>query len=73
MKRISSFVSNLKNRLRIYNRNSKRFLCTKKAKRVLKDHGVGLNVNNICSFTANTSVGDCCNFNGMTIVGGGKC
>jgi len=34
--------------------------------------GKCLKVNNRCAFTRNTEIGDYCNFNGMTISGGGK-
>lgn len=48
-----------------------RWYYTSKAKRILKSYGVNLRVNKPCVFTKNTVVGDCCNFNGMIIQGGG--
>lgn len=48
------------------------FCRTKRAKSVLCTFGNGLQVNYKSCFTGNTSVGHHCNFNGMTIVGGGK-
>lgn len=34
--------------------------------------GKKLRVNKLCKFTKNTIIGDCCNFNGMKVMGGGK-
>lgn len=45
---------------------------TNKAKKQLGGFGENLCVNAPCSFSRNTVVGDHCNFNGMSIVGGGK-
>ena len=45
---------------------------TRKAKTTLKSYGSGLIVNYPCQFTRNTVCGRHCNFNGMTIAGGGE-
>lgn len=48
------------------------WLCTLKAKRMLKSYGKRLLVNHPCIFGGSVSVGDYCNFNGMQVLGGGK-
>lgn len=45
---------------------------TMQAKSILASFGQRLAVNIPCSFTANTYVGDYCNFNGISVLGGGK-
>ena len=45
---------------------------TKRAKRICKFMGEDIRVNYKCSFTRNTSIGNNCHFNGMSVNGGGK-
>ena len=53
-------------------KNLVRGYCTRQAKRTLKSYGKGLRVNHPCVFSGKTIVGDYCNFNGITIQGGGN-
>ncbi len=41
------------------------------AKKTLGSYGVGLKVNGRCLFNKNIQVGNYCNFNGMSVLGGG--
>lgn len=49
-----------------------RFLCTKLATRQVASYGEEFRVNFPCRFTKNTSIGKCCNFNGINVYGGGS-
>lgn len=51
---------------------SRRMIYTALVKRTIESYGGQLCVNNFSRLGRNTSVGNHCNFNGMTIIGGGK-